>query len=78
MDEFDSQNVELVANFGSLYKGVKKHWSITYHYRRMVCVSTHCDVQHNQLKKTHFGRRNIIGTGCHISCNYTAHERHCI
>jgi len=25
MDEFESQKVEMVANFGSLYKGVKKH-----------------------------------------------------
>jgi hypothetical protein len=44
MDEFESQKVELVANFGSLYKGVKKHWSVAYHYRRMVFASTYPDV----------------------------------
>jgi hypothetical protein len=47
MDEFERQKVELVANLGSLYKGVKKDWSVAYHYRRMVFASTYSDVQYN-------------------------------
>jgi hypothetical protein len=47
MDEFDGQKIKVVANFGSLYQGVQKHQSVAYHYRRMVCPSTYCDVQYN-------------------------------
>jgi len=31
MDESESQKVELVANFGSLYKAFKQQWSVAYH-----------------------------------------------